>query len=39
LLWLLEIVAWIVLMIMAYQGKRFEIPVVAGIARSLVGKV
>jgi uncharacterized membrane protein len=39
LLWLVEVVAWVVLMIMAFQGKRFEIPVVAGIAKSLVGSV
>jgi uncharacterized membrane protein len=31
--------AWILLMIMAYQGKQFEIPFVSGIARSLTGKV
>jgi uncharacterized membrane protein len=36
---LLTLVAWIVLMVMAYQGKRFEVPVAAGIAKSLAGKV
>jgi len=35
---LITLVAWIVLMVMAYQGKRFEVPVAAGIARSLMGK-
>ena len=39
LIWLLAMVAWVVLMIMAFQGKQFEIPIVAGIARSLIGKV
>jgi uncharacterized membrane protein len=36
---LLTFVAWIVLMVVAYQGRRFEVPVAAGIARSLAGKV
>jgi uncharacterized membrane protein len=36
---LLSFIAWIVLMVMAYQGKRFEVPVAAGIAQSLAGKV
>jgi uncharacterized membrane protein len=36
---LITFVAWIVLMVMAYQGKRFEVPVAAGIANSLAGKV
>jgi uncharacterized membrane protein len=39
LLGLVTLVAWIVLMIMAYQGKRFEVPVAAGVAKSLAGKV
>ena len=36
---LITIAAWIILMIVAYQGKRFEVPVAAGIAHSLAGKV
>jgi uncharacterized membrane protein len=32
-------VAWILLMVMAYQGKRFEVPIAAGIANNLAGKV
>jgi uncharacterized membrane protein len=36
---LATLIAWIVLMVMAYQGKRFEVPVAAGIAKSLAGKV
>ena len=35
---LLSFVLWIVCMVMAAQGKRFEIPVAAGFAQSLVGK-
>ena len=36
---LITFVAWIVLMVMAYQGKRFEVPIAAGIAQSIAGKV
>ena len=36
---LLTLVVWIVLMVMAYQGKRFEVPIAAGIAKNLAGKV
>jgi uncharacterized membrane protein len=39
LLGLITLVAWVVLMVMAYQGKRFEVPVAAGVAHSLAGKV
>ena len=35
---LLALVLWIVLMIMAYQGKRFEVPIVADMAKQLAGK-
>lgn len=31
-------VLWIVLMIKAYQGQRFEVPIAAGIAQSFAGK-
>ena len=34
---LLFFVAWIVLMVMAYQGKKFEVPIAAGIAKSIAG--
>ena len=36
---LLTFIAWIVLMVMAYQGKKFEVPVAGGIAQNLAGKV
>src|SRR5579859_4960239 len=36
LLWL---AAWVILMVMAYQGKQFEVPYAAGIAKSLAGSV
>ena len=36
---LVTLVAWVVLMVMAYQGKHFEVPIAAGIAKSLAGKV
>ena len=29
--------AWILLMVMAYQGKWFEVPIAAGIAKSIAG--
>lgn len=32
-------VAWILLMVMAYQGKTFEVPIAAGIAKSIAGSV
>src|SRR5271170_3300742 len=34
---IVTLVAWIVLMIMAYQGKLFEVPIAAGIAKSIAG--
>ena len=36
-LWLVGVVLWVVLMVTAYQGKRLEIPIAAGLARSLAG--
>ena len=39
LLGLVTLVAWIVLIIVAAQGKRFEVPGASGIAHSLAGKV
>jgi uncharacterized membrane protein len=31
-------VLWIVLMIKAYQGQRFEVPIAAGLANSFASK-
>ena len=39
LLSLITLAAWIVLMVMAYQGKEFEVPGAAGVARNIAGKV
>ena len=36
---LATLAAWVVLMVMAYQGKMFEVPIAAGIARNIAGKV
>jgi len=36
---LITLAAWIILMLMAYQGKRFEVPGAAGIAYSITGKI
>ena len=35
---LVEFILWILLMVKAYQGEKFEVPVAAGIAQSLAGK-
>jgi uncharacterized membrane protein len=35
---LVAIVLWILLMVKAYQGEKFEVPVAAGIAKSFAGK-
>lgn len=34
---LATLIAWLMLMIFAYQGKRYEVPVAAGIAKSIAG--
>lgn len=34
---LVTLVAWVVLMVTAYQGKRLEVPVAANIAKSIAG--
>ncbi len=39
LVWLIWLVLWIVLMITAYQGKTFEVPIAAPIARNIAGSV
>jgi uncharacterized membrane protein len=36
---LITLAAWVILMIQAYQGKWFEVPVAAGIAKNIAGKV
>lgn len=38
LLWLLTLVLWILLMVKAYQGQRFKLPLAGDIAESLIGK-
>ena len=35
---LVGLILWILLMVKAYQGEQFEVPVAAGIAKSLAGK-
>jgi len=34
---LVSLIAWIVLMVQAYQGRMFEVPIAAGIAKSIAG--
>jgi len=34
---LVTLVAWLALMVSAYQGRRYEVPVAAGIAKSIAG--
>src|SRR5579859_5802952 len=36
---IVTLVAWIVLMVMAFQGKQFEVPGAAGLARSIAGSM
>jgi uncharacterized membrane protein len=38
-LFFIGLAAWIILMIMAYQGKQFEVPIAAGIAKNIAAKV
>lgn len=35
----ITVITWLVLMITAFQGKRLEVPIIAGIAKSLAGQV
>ena len=35
---LIAFILWILLMVKAYQGEKFEVPVAAGIAKSFAGK-
>jgi uncharacterized membrane protein len=35
---LLALILWILLMVKAYQGEKFQVPIAAGIAQSLAGK-
>jgi uncharacterized membrane protein len=34
---LVGLVAWVMLMIMAYQGRMFEVPIAAPIAKNIAG--
>ena len=36
---LVALILWIVLMVMAYQGRRYEVPVAAPIAKNIAGNV
>jgi uncharacterized membrane protein len=38
LIGLAALILWILLMVKAYQGEKFEVPIAAGIAHSLAGK-
>jgi uncharacterized membrane protein len=35
---LVGLILWILLMVKAYQGQKFEVPIAAGIAKSIAGK-
>jgi uncharacterized membrane protein len=35
---LVALILWILLMVKAFQGEKFEVPVAAGIAKSFAGK-
>jgi uncharacterized membrane protein len=37
-IWLLELVLWVLLMVKAYQGEMFRVPLAANIADALAGK-
>jgi uncharacterized membrane protein len=37
LIWLVGFVLWILLMVKAYQHEKFEVPIAAGIAKSIAG--
>jgi uncharacterized membrane protein len=38
ILWLVSVVLWIVLMVKAYQGERFRLPIAADLADQIFGK-
>jgi len=38
LIWLLSVILWIVLMIKAYQGEKFKVPVVGDFAEQQIYK-
>jgi len=38
LIWLVGVVLWILLMVKAYQGQKYEVPIAAGIAKSFAEK-
>lgn len=35
---IVALILWVLLMVKAYQGEKFEVPIAAGIAHSLAGK-
>ncbi|HLJ15889.1 MAG TPA: DUF4870 domain-containing protein [Bryobacteraceae bacterium] len=37
LIWLVGVVLWVLLMVKAYQHEKFEVPIAAGIAKSIAG--
>ena len=38
LIGLVALILWVLLMVKAYQGEKFEVPIAAGIAKSFAGK-
>ena len=36
LIWILELILWLVLIIKAYQGEKFKLPIVGDMAESYV---
>jgi uncharacterized membrane protein len=38
LIWLVGVILWILLMVKAYQGQKYEVPIAAGIAKSFAEK-
>jgi uncharacterized membrane protein len=37
LIWIVDIILWIILMIKAYQGEKFKLPIIGDIAEKQVG--
>ena len=37
LMWVIDIILWIILMIKAYQGEKFKLPIIGDIAEKQVG--
>jgi uncharacterized membrane protein len=36
-MWVIDIILWIILMIKAYQGEKFKLPIIGDIAEKQVG--